>query len=346
MLRITNTMPYICRRDTPLRNVLERINATSLLCQLVLDDGQELVGTVTDGDIRRALLRGLTLDARAEECMFTAFKYGSTTDPEGNARQLYDKRRPVNFLPVLDEQSKLAEIIAWDKEVNAGITQALIMAGGFGTRLGELTRNTPKPLVEVAGKPILEHVLAALEDAGVGKIEIAVHYLAEQIHSYVEGRDNKATVSLVEESEPLGTAGALALLSETPRNPALVINADVVTDVDFSALHQFYLRHEYDAIVCVSPYSIDIPFGVVEFDEAGGFRSIHEKPKITRHIAAGVYYLSPAVFSLVKKGERIDMPNVLERAHELGMKIGVFPIHEYWVDLGRPTDIHSFGKDR
>lgn len=346
MLRILNIKPYTCRRDTALRDVLERINATDLLCQLVLDDSGKLVGTVTDGDIRRGLLRGLTLDAPATDCMFTAFKYGLVADPEGNTRQLYDKRRPVNFLPVLDEESRLTEIIALAKEVDAGISQALVMAGGFGTRLGELTRNTPKPLVEVAGKPILEHVLGALEDAGVGKIDIAVHYLADQIHSFVENRPNTAAVSLVEESEPLGTAGALALLNEAPKAPSLVINADVVTDVDFSALHQFYLRHEYDAIVCVSPYSIDIPFGVVEFDEAGGFRGIQEKPKLTRHIAAGVYYLSPTVFSLVKRGERIDMPDVLKRAHELGLKIGVFPIHEYWVDLGRPTDIHSFAKDR
>lgn len=325
MLRILNIKPYTCRRDTALRDVLERINATDLLCQLVLDDSGKLVGTVTDGDIRRGLLRGLTLDAPATDCMFTAFKYGLVADPEGNTRQLYDKRRPVNFLPVLDEESRLTEIIALAKEVDAGISQAL---------------------VEVAGKPILEHVLGALEDAGVGKIDIAVHYLADQIHSFVENRPNTAAVSLVEESEPLGTAGALALLNEAPKAPSLVINADVVTDVDFSALHQFYLRHEYDAIVCVSPYSIDIPFGVVEFDEAGGFRGIQEKPKLTRHIAAGVYYLSPTVFSLVKRGERIDMPDVLKRAHELGLKIGVFPIHEYWVDLGRPTDIHSFAKDR
>lgn len=346
MLRITNTEPYACRRDTPLRHVLERINATDLLCQLVLDENHKLVGTVTDGDIRRGLLRGLNLDAPATECMFTAFKYGLTADPEGNIQKLYDKRRPVNFLPVLDEELKLTEIIALAKEADAGISQALVMAGGFGTRLGELTKNTPKPLVEVAGKPILEHVLSALEDASVSKIQIAVHYLADQIHSYVGARENKAIISLVEESEPLGTAGALALLGETPKSPLLVMNADVVTEVDFSALHQFYLRHDYDAIVCVSPYSFDIPFGVVEFDEAGGFRGIQEKPKLTRHIAAGVYYLSPAVFSLVKKGERIDMPGVLERAHGLGMKIGVFPIHEYWIDLGHPADIQTFTKER
>ncbi|WP_425403015.1 sugar phosphate nucleotidyltransferase [Hwanghaeella sp.] len=346
MLRITDTEPYTCRRDTPLRTILERINATDLLCQLVVDDDGRLAGTVTDGDIRRGLLHGLTLDALAEECMFTAFKFGLSYDPDGIKDQLFDKGRPVNFLPVLDDQSRLVEIVSLNRQTGAGIEQALIMAGGFGTRLGELTKNTPKPLVEVAGKPIMERVLLALEEAGIDRTDVAVHYRADQIRTYVDKRSNKASISLIEESEPLGTAGALALLHETPKAPALVMNADVVTDIDFAALHQFYLRHDYDAVVCVSPYSFDIPFGVVEFDEAGGFRGIHEKPKFTRHIAAGVYYLSPEIFALVRKGERIDMPDVLERAHELGMKIGVFPIHEYWIDLGGPADINTFANDR
>ncbi len=347
LLKITDTTDYICGHDTPLRDVLARINsAIPLYCQVVTDGSGKAVGTMTDGDIRRGLLRGLTLDSPAEECMFVAYKHGLASDPEANLKQLYDKRRPVNFLPVLDEASRLVEIIAHDPQVDVGISQAVIMAGGFGTRLGELTRNTPKPLVEVNGKPILEHVLQSLEDAGIDRIDIAVHYMADQIESFVADRSNKATITLVEEKEPLGTAGALGLLSTAPKDTTLVINGDVVTDVDYNALHQFYLRHNYDAVVCVSPYSVDVPFGVVEFDANGGFRGIQEKPKITRHIAAGVYYLSPEVFALVRRGERIDMPEVLERAHGLGMKVGVFPIHEYWIDLGRPTDIHAFSKNR
>jgi len=347
LLKITKTTDYVCRADTSLRDVLARLNsANPLYCQIVVDADGKVVGTMTDGDIRRGLLCGLTLSSPAADCMFTAFKHGLANDPEGNIKQLYDKRRPVNFLPVLDEASRLTEIIAYDPEVDIGISQAVIMAGGFGTRLGELTRNTPKPLVEVNGKPILEHVLQSLEDAGIDRIDITVHYKADQIRRFVKARTNKAAIALAEESEPLGTAGALALLPETPKDTTLVINGDVITDVDYGALHQFYLRHNYDAVVCVSPYSVDVPFGVVEFDQAGGFRGIQEKPKITRHIAAGVYYLSPEVFALIRRGERIDMPEVLERAHGMGMKIGVFPIHEYWIDLGRPTDIHAFTKDR
>lgn len=347
IFRTTNIDLYVCDVETPLREVLARINsAIPLYCQIVTDAEGKAVGTVTDGDIRRGLLRGLSLDAPARDCMYVDFKHGRADDPDGSTKTLFEKVRQVSFLPVLDGDRKPVEIIAPAPDEAAGIARAVVMAGGFGTRLGELTRNTPKPLVEVAGKPILEHVLQALEGAGINEIDITIHYRAEQIRGYIRERRNSATISLVEEKEPLGTAGAFSLLEDPPKKPTLVMNADVVTDVDFGALHKFFNDHDYDAVVCISPYSIDVPFGVVEFDEAGQFRGIHEKPKITRHIAAGVYYLAPKVFALVGMNERIDMPEVLERAHDLGMKIGVFPIHEYWIDLGRPTDIKSFNDDR
>lgn len=347
IFRTSKIDSYVCGVETPLRTVLARINsAIPLYCQIVIDAEGKAVGTVTDGDIRRGLLRGLSLDASVRDCMYVDFKHGRADDPDGNTKILFEKVRQVNFLPVLDADRKPLEIIAPAPDVEAGISRAVVMAGGFGTRLGELTRDTPKPLVKVAGKPILEHVLQALEGAGIDNIDITIHYRAEQIRSYIQERPNSATISLIEEKEPLGTAGALSLLGESPKKATLVMNADVVTDVDFGALHKFFEDHDYDAVVCISPYSVDVPFGVVEFDDAGQFRGIHEKPKITRHIAAGVYYLSPKVFALVGMNERIDMPDVLERAHELGMNIGVFPIHEYWIDLGRPTDIKSFNGDR
>ena len=346
MLRLTETDAYICGPETVLHDVLSRINMTSpLLCQIVVDDDRRVVGTVTDGDIRRGLLKGMTLESPVKECMYTAFKYAVTTDPRSIPAQLYDKGWPVSFLPVLDGESHLIEIVAPDQPLESGIDRALIMAGGFGKRLGSMTRDLPKPLVKVAGRPILDHVLYALENAGILKIEIAVHYRADQIRSFVQQRPNVAEISLIEETEPLGTAGAFGLIPSHPEEPMLVINADVVTDVDYSALHQFYNNHDYDAVLCVSPYSVDIPFGVVDFDETGAFRTIHEKPKITRHISAGVYLLAPEVFGLVGQHEKVDMPDVLKRAHAKGMKIGIFPIHEYWIDLGRPHDIQSFNEE-
>ena len=194
-------------------------------------------------------------------------------------------------------------------------------------------------MLPIGDRPILEHLLGRLEDAGVVQIRIALHYHADQIRKFVAQRDCRAKISFMEEDEPLGTAGALGRLSSSPDVPILVMNADVLTDVDVGALHDFHVRHGFDATVGVARYDVDVPFGVVRYGEDGLFSGVDEKPRISNFIAAGVYYLSPEFVALVPTDRPMDMPELLNLGRSIGMRIGVFPIHEYWTDVGRPDDL-------
>ncbi|MGE4220033.1 MAG: sugar phosphate nucleotidyltransferase [Alphaproteobacteria bacterium] len=340
MIVITDFTGYACSRTTPIREVLNRLDRTPHLFQIVLDDDGRLLGTITDGDVRRAMLRGVELDGAAAACMQPQPKTGRKSDPQGNVKKLADVGSSRAFLPVVDDDGRMVEILVREP-ADAGIARALVMAGGYGTRLGERTRNTPKPLLEVGGRPILDHVLSGLEKAGVSAIHVSVHYRAEQIRAYLEQRDNRVPVALVEESEPMGTAGALAHIGGPGRAPLLVVNGDLITDVDFAALHEFHLRHALDGTIGVARYDIDVPFGVIRYGEDGLFAGIEEKPRISNFIAAGVYYLSAEFMALVPHDRPMDMPELLNQGRKIGLRIGLFPIHEYWTDVGRPADLDA-----
>ena len=338
MIRVRDLAPYLCPPARSVRDALGQLNATTHLFQLVADAEGRLLGTLTDGDVRRAILNGVSLDAQVAECMNARFVSGYRGAGRDNLALLHATPRRVDFLPVVDEGGRLVEVLVRD-DMGGGVSRALVMAGGFGRRLGSRTLTTPKPLLPVGGRPILDHILTRLEDAGVGSIEIAVHYLADQIKSFVRGRDNRADVRLLEEEAPLGTAGALGLLDEPQQGPVLVVNGDVMTSLDVAALHNFHVLHGFDGTVGVARHEIDVPFGVVRHGQDGLFAGIDEKPRISNFIAAGVYYLSPQFSGLVPRGHAMDMPELLNLGREIGLRAGLFPIHEYWADLGRPDDL-------
>lgn len=315
-----------------------RLNSCDHPFQLILDNEDRLMGTLTDGDVRRALLRGASLDDDVSECVHKNYILGQKGNYKGNSELLINSDRSVTFLPVVDEHGKLFEIlINSPKDVRLG--PALIMAGGFGTRLGERTRNIPKPLLPVGGRSILDHVISQLEEAGVETIYVAVHYLADQIIDFINSRKNVATISMIREDKPLGTAGALGMLPNSLTGSILVVNGDLITGVDYIALHKFHERQGLDATVGVTRYLVDVPFGVVRHGDDGMFTGIDEKPQISEFVAAGIYYLSSDFLALIPRGVPTDMPDPLNRGCELGMKIGLFPIHEYWHDVGRPADL-------
>jgi len=335
MFRIKDTDFLLCGPDLPIRDVLARINASSVhLFQLVIDEERRLLGTITDGDVRRAILCGVTLNDPARKCMYQTPRTGRPGDDAGNLPLL----RKAKFLPILANDGRLLEILAIDKASSA-FANALVMAGGYGRRLGARTKDLPKPLLCVGGRPILDRILEQLEDAGCENIYIAVHFLAEKIESFVEQRQNRALVHFIREKEPLGTAGALGLLPLSIRGEIVLVNGDVVTRVDYRALREFHLTHDLDATIGVSRYDMRIPYGVVSHDDQGLFQGIQEKPTFSQFVAAGMYYLGAPFLAHVPKGRTLDVPEVLDIAHRAGLRIGVFPVHEYWVDIGRPDDL-------
>ncbi|WP_340302376.1 sugar phosphate nucleotidyltransferase [Roseobacter sp. HKCCD7870] len=340
MILLREFSDYVCLPSVSIRAVLERINRTAHLFQLVVDTDGRLLGTVTDGDIRRAMLTGVGLDAPASVCMKTQPLTGRIGETAKNFEKLGGIGSTRRFLPILDDQSRVAELFIGSKG-DLGIATALVMAGGFGKRLGERTKCTPKPLLQVGGRPILDRVISALEDSGVPSITLSVHYLSEQIYDFVSARDNRAHIHFVEETQPLGTAGALGLVKDIERSPVLVVNGDVLTGCDFVALHDFHMRHGLDGTIGVTRYDVDVPYGVIRQDEEGFFAGIEEKPRISNFVAGGVYYLSPAFLALVPLGRPFDMPELLNSGREIGLRIGLFPIHEYWTDVGHPEDLEA-----
>jgi dTDP-glucose pyrophosphorylase len=332
--RIRDMSPLLCPPATSVSDVLARMEAaTPNLFQVVVDDDRRVLGTLTDGDLRRAILKGATLGSPVSVCMRATPILGRVGEDKAN-RILAQRSW---FLPVVDAQGRLVELLV-ERAADLPMNRALVMAGGFGKRLGALTEATPKPMLPVAGRPMLDRVLEQIEAAGVGTIDIAVHYLADQIKMFVADRRSSATIRLIEETEPLGTAGALTLISDQLDEPVLVVNGDVLTQVDLVAMHRFHARHNYDGTVAVCRYETQVPFGVIKQTADGQFESIEEKPRLSHFVAAGIYYLSPEFAALTPRGRPVDMPEVITNGARAGLRIGLFPVHEYWKDVGQPGD--------
>lgn len=344
MIRLTDFSAYAVVPSTTIREVLGRINISPYLFQIVLDESGRLLGTVTDGDIRRATLQNVDVDASVTECMQEDPIMGRVGETEANIEKLGGIGGHSAFLPIVDEGGTVAEVLVARRDA-PGIAAALVMAGGKGTRLGERTKKVPKPLLPVGDRPILDHVLKALEKIGVGEIFVSVHYLAEQIEKFVAERDSPASIHLINEDQPLGTAGALSRLPDRPDSAILVVNGDLITSVDFEALAAFHERHLYDATIGVARYDFEVPFGVVMPNEDGMLDTVEEKPLLSHFVAAGIYYLSPEFRALVPPDRRMDMPELLNMGRKLGMRVGLFPIHEYWRDIGRPADLEIAERD-
>ncbi len=343
MIHLTDLHDVVCGPEASIRDALERINRSPQLFLIVLDAAGRLLGTVTDGDMRRAILAGVTLDDPVDACMQHQPRTGRVGADADNLERLRAIGGLRAFLPLVDEAGIVREVLA----AGGGgepVPAALIMAGGRGSRLGERTRETPKPLLPVGERPILDRVLQRLEAAGVRQIYVAVHYLADQIEAFLKSREHQAAVHVIREERPLGTAGAIAKLP-LDGQPLLVLNGDVLSRVEISALAGFHHRHDFDATIAVAQHQVSVPFGVVRHADDGTFIGVEEKPSTTHFVAAGMYYMSPEMAALVPADQPTDMPDLLNLGRRVGLRIGLFPIHEYWIDVGRPEDLAVADED-
>ena len=324
---------------TPLIETLRRIDEGNLQLAIVERDGK-IVGTVTDGDVRRALLNGVGFDASVDRVMNRA----PTTAPVGisNAGALNLMRRhSIHQLPVVDTDGKVVEVKLIDDLALAPQSDhwVVLMAGGLGSRLKPITDDIPKPLIRVGDKPILETVLGGFVKAGFGKFFISVNYKAEMIREYFgDGSTWGVDISYLEENERLGTAGALSLLPERPKQPFFVMNGDLLTTVNFEQMLKYHREHQAFSTVCVREHSVTVPFGVIDFDDHR-LLGIREKPTQKFFVNAGVYLLDPGVLDLIAVNEVVDMPTLIERTIACGKPSVVFPLREYWIDVGRLDDL-------
>jgi dTDP-glucose pyrophosphorylase len=328
----------LAREDDTLEAVMRRMDWAALEIVLVVTAEGALAGTITDGDIRRALLAGRSLRDPASRVMNPR----PIAVQEGTSREdalAILRRFSIRHLPVLDARRRPIRLERLEDLVDApAAPSAVIMAGGLGQRLRPLTEHTPKPLLEVANRPIMDHILAGLRDSGIREVVISVNYLGDRIRRHVgDGRGHELNVNYVSETQRLGTAGALALLQPRPREPFLVMNGDLLTGIRFDSLFRFQRKQAFDMVVCVRKHVIQVPYGVVELDR-DRVTGLQEKPSFERFINAGIYMIAPRCLDWLPPNAYCDMPDLIRSVLDRGGSVGAFPIIEYWRDIGNPED--------
>lgn len=335
-----------------IREAAARIDRSRLGIVLVVDASRRLAGTITDGDLRRAMLAGLPLDGPLAALLATkaASQYATPIVGQvGDEAHVYLatlKQHKLSQLPVVDANQSVVGLMTLDSFLpDRPISlQALIMAGGSGTRLHPLTAGTPKPMLPVGDRPLMQILIEQMRDAGIRNVSVATHFNSEKITDHFgDGREFGVELNYVAEDRPLGTAGALGLMAR-PLETMLVINGDILTQVDFRAMLEYHRAHTADVTVAVQHFELQLPYGVVECEEAN-VRRLTEKPKVSFLINAGIYLLEPSVHDYIPAGERYDMTTLLDRLLADKRPVVSFPLREYWLDIGQIEDYRRAQKD-
>ena len=326
--------------ESSIRQAMEALDRSTLQIALVIDGDDHLKGTVTDGDIRRGLLRGLALETPVTQIMNPRPLVGRQSMTRTESLELL-RRHSLHHLPVLDPAGRLIGLES-DVQLYEGAEKenwVILMAGGLGQRLRPLTEELPKPLLPVGDRPLLEIIINRFTVQGFRKFFVSVNYRAELVEAHFgDGSKFGAEIRYLREDEPLGTGGAIGLLPERPTLPFVVMNGDLLTTINFEALVDFHQQHEADLTLCVRRYSHQIPYGVAEI-KGGEVVSITEKPSHECFISGGIYVLSPGVCDRLSPQRPVDMPDLMRELIAEKRRVTAFPVTEYWIDIGRIEDL-------
>jgi len=329
----------VIKKDVSVREAIRIIDDAALKIAIVVDEENRVLGTVTDGDVRRGILRGVPLEGSVEDIMHKK----PTLASEGAGREeilSLMRAKELLHIPIVDSRGRLVglEIVEEALGTSRRSNCVVIMAGGMGTRLRPYTEDCPKPLLKVGGRPILETILMNFIDYGFTRFYFSVNYKAEMIQVHFgDGSRWGVDIRYIHEEKRLGTAGALSLLPESPTEPLVVMNGDVLTRVNFEQLLSFHSETKAAGTMCVREYDFQVPFGVTVVDNHR-LLSIEEKPVQRFFVNAGIYVLEPQALKLIPSNTYMDMPSVFEQILGMEENASVFPIREYWLDLGRIED--------
>jgi dTDP-glucose pyrophosphorylase len=328
--------------DSTIQQAIRNLDQVAIKIVLVVNEKVELEGTISDGDIRRGLLKGLDLNSPIASLIH---RNALVVPPEMGRDMVMQLMvaNKIQQIPVVNECRHVVGLHLWDEITSPPERSNLmvIMAGGMGTRLRPHTENCPKPLLHVAGKPMLEHIIERAKLEGFSHFVLAVHYLGHMIEDHFgNGESMGVQIDYLREQSPLGTAGAIGLLNPRPVDAFVVTNGDVITDIRYGELLDFHIRHDAIATMAVRVHEWQHPFGVVQTQgvEIVGF---DEKPVARSHINAGVYALDPDALNVLSEGSHCDMPTLFERLQAKAKRTVAYPMHEPWLDVGRPDDLQS-----
>ena len=320
------------------------IDRGALQAALVVDADQRLAGIVTDGDIRAHILKGKSLDVTISAIMNAKPVTAKLADARDQLLSLM-RLHAIHQLPIVDEARRVVDVVILDDLLTADVQPNLVvlMAGGIGSRLRPLTDDVPKPMLQIGERPILETIIEQFKEHGFRSFVVAMHYLGEQIAGYFgDGSKFGVQISYLREGQPMGTAGALSLLPVRPDKPFFVMNGDVLTKLNFSSLMAFHKTSASPLTMCVRQHAVTVPYGVAEID-GDQLVSLVEKPTYRHLVNAGIYACDPEIVDLIPRDRQTTMVDIAQKLVDSGRRPSVFPIHEYWVDIGLHGDYHRAG---
>jgi dTDP-glucose pyrophosphorylase len=310
------------------------------LTLFVLNDDKQLAGTLTDGDVRRGLLSGLTLQNAVSDFMFRQFRFIRKKEFDLNDIANFRKKL-IKLIPLLDHQNRVIKIIDLNKQRSVLPLDVVIMAGGRGERLRPLTDTIPKPLLKIGNKPILEHNIDRLIDFGMDDFHIAVKYLGEQIETYFgDGSEKSIHIDYIRENAPMGTIGAISLIEGFSSEHVLIINSDVLTNIDYEDFYKNFIEEDADMAVASIPYKVNMPFAVLE-TSGSRILSFREKPVYTHYTNAGIYIVKRDLLRMIPEREHYHATELMDAVIAQGRKLIHYPILGYWLDIGRMEDFEK-----
>ncbi len=328
------------------RDAIELLEKSKFGTVFVVGDNSQLIGTITDGDVRRSIMKGNGLDVNILNTVNTSpvvvYEDYNQDEIKGKLKDL-----SIKHIPVLDSDNRLIDVVG-NPQLHDKIydNPVFLMAGGFGTRLRPLTNNTPKPMLQVGDKPILETIILEFKKQGFWNFYISTHYLHKKIKLHFHnGEKFGVSIKYIHEDEPLGTAGSLSLLpDEVKKMPLILMNGDLLTKANFEKILDFHNKNNCSVTTCVREYDFQVPFGVVK-SKNNKVRKIVEKPIHKFFVNAGIYVLSSNTVKSIRKHQQLDMPDLLNLEIEKGHNVVSFPLHEYWLDIGRIDEFNQAQKD-
>lgn len=333
-------------QTSTIREALKVINNGAMQIGIVVDENNRLIGTLTDGDIRRGLLNNLELDDAIESIIFKTPTVANLNETKEKILQKALSKK-LHQIPIVDDEHRVIGIKEIEDLVKpkAKPNKVVLMVGGLGTRLYPLTENTPKPMLNVGNKPILQTIVEKFAEYGFASIVMCVNYKSHIIEDYFgNGSEFGVNIEYVLEEQRMGTAGALSLLNSESNEPFFVMNGDLLTNVNFEHLLDYHTSQNAVATMCVREYDFQVPYGVVNIDN-GEILSIEEKPVQKFFVSAGIYMLSPEILSMIPKNKFYDMPTLFEALIQSNKKSISFPIHEYWLDIGQIEEYERANSD-
>jgi len=337
---------HLFSQNSTVREALIKLDALATdAILIVVDEDNVLKGSLTDGDLRRGFIKGLGFENSLLEFIQPNPKY--ILSEKFNQELLEDYRsRNFKIVPIVDQEMKVIDVLNFKTRSTLLPVDAVLMAGGEGKRLRPLTENTPKPLLKVGDKPIIEYNIDRLAGVGVKNIYLSINYLGEQLEDYFQdGASKQLKIEYVREDKPLGTIGSVLLVNNFEHDEILVMNSDLLTNIDFEDFYKTFKNSEADMAVAATTYSVDVPYAVLETDEVHRVKSLKEKPRYTYYSNAGIYILKKELLKMIPENTFFDITDLMDKLLEMNLKLVTFPINGYWLDIGKHDDFNKAQED-